>query len=325
LGNDLDIDESGVTVASTGGPEDTEINISDSSGPVVRINSDDVTFTGFTVAGATGDNKAGQGIDVNGQSDDRISGVTLSYLEVTQNDDRAVVLDYADDSEVRHVHVHDNRGNVDDNEGSAGVSDGITFWHTDDSTVAHATVNDNSDNGVYFQGTGNSINDVEAYGNADQGIDISADTDGNEAGTTVDNVTVYNNEAPGIEVEDNEQEVKIEGAVVYNNSRSGDYDQSVVITDSNADEADNADVVVEDSRLHGAVENQGSGDVYGSLVAEGNFFPNGIDTRGSGDVSASFEIADSIPANTQITVGAVNEFDVMLDGSDSYTLTTTIQ
>lgn len=324
LSDRLIIDESGVTVASTQGPGNTEIDISGSSGPVVRINSDDVTFTGFTVAGATGGNEAGQGIDVNGQSSDRLSGVNLSYLEVTQNDDRALVLDYTDDSEVRHVHVHDNRGNVGDNEGQEGVSDGITFWHTDDSKVAHATVNDNSDNGVYFQGTGNKVTDVESYGNADQGIDISADRDGNEAGTTLENVTVYENDAAGIEVEDNEQEVGVTGAVVYDNNQNGDYAQSVVVTADNGDSADNADVVVKDSRLHGAVKNQGSDDFHGSLVADNNFFPNGIDTRGSGDVSASFQEVSSVPANSQVTVGALNEFDIMINGADDYTLTTTI-
>jgi hypothetical protein len=52
-----------------------------------------------------------------------------------------------------------------------------------------------------------------------------------------------------------------------------------------------------------------------SSVANGNL---------EGDVTASYEQVDSVSADSTETVAAVNEFALMLDGSQDYSLTTTI-
>ena len=65
------------------------------------------------------------------------------------------------------------------------------------------------------------------------------------------------------------------------------------------------------------------------LSVEGNFFAQGTWEKVNngnivGDVSATYEEVGSIPADSTQTVAAVNEFALMLDGSQDYSLTTTI-
>ncbi|MFB6100854.1 MAG: hypothetical protein ABEK16_06320 [Candidatus Nanohalobium sp.] len=66
-----------------------------------------------------------------------------------------------------------------------------------------------------------------------------------------------------------------------------------------------------------------------SVDASGNFFhePFNIEYKGDmgeSDVSASYQTVDSVPAGETVTVGVVNEFDLMINGAYDYTLTTDI-
>jgi hypothetical protein len=75
-----------------------------------------------------------------------------------------------------------------------------------------------------------------------------------------------------------------------------------------------------------AIKNDGDKE----LDANENFFDQGTwpavsNGNFEGGVDASYKQVDSIPANSTKTVAAVNEFALMLDGSQDYSLTTTIQ
>ena len=68
---------------------------------------------------------------------------------------------------------------------------------------------------------------------------------------------------------------------------------------------------------------------FGEGDSKGNFFAQGTWSEVSngnleGDVTASYEQVDSVSADSTETVAAVNEFALMLDGSQDYSLTTTI-
>lgn len=228
------VNKEGITLQSTQGRDQTSIGDPSGpslSGPILRINSPDVVVDGFEIAGASGGNEAGQGIDVNGDANDT-DGAELRNLAVRNNDDRGLVVDRSSNILIEDTLVEDNydRGSMDgdppeDGFSSSDDADGITLFFTDNSTIRNVTSRRNGDNGVYIKGDNNTVENVTVNANGDEGLDLSSDGSDVAGGATVTNLTTGGNDGQEIEIEGHSSDVTIESSsiTIDTSSESGPF------------------------------------------------------------------------------------------------------
>ena len=215
-------------------------------------------------------------------------------------------------------------------DGDVEILSNVFSDETGQEETAFKGINVNGDSDASVNVSGNEFNGLRHAIHVMDGNDVNVE--GNTFDGQAENgVFVTNNKGNGldVEVEDN----FFTGIGGFDNS---DYPARV---DGGAavhinDEDDNADSTVTVERNRFSESN--TADLGAFNVPEGttlelgeNFFAQGTwdavnNGNIEGDVDASYQTVDSIPANSDVEVAAVNEFALMLDGS-SYSLATAIQ
>lgn len=285
-GNQVGIDTTYANYFSDAGYEFADVELSSDSEEVdVVVDSTD------------GDNPdtISEGIDaLSGEED------TVFVVDVDSSDgfvlDKQGVSVVSDGATVGPVEVSANdveiRGFEIVGDGSDDGQDGVQADHYTGVTVAHNYIHD-VNAGVYVQDSDTAVrhNTIE-------------DTYAGVAGTE-----------------------NFEGEIESNVFKSND--EAIGVGD---DEFSTEDNRFEDNTASFRIYDDGDEDLYSdgqSVDADNNFFaePFNIDYNGNEDVtdvSKSYQTADSVPSGETVTVGVVNEFDLMVNGAYDYSLTTDI-
>ncbi len=300
----------------------------------------DTTYTNyFSDAGHDFDDVETSEEDATGTDDDALVVGDTGEDGVNYNDiDSAIGAADEDDT----VFVQSGEGPYDgftaDVEGLTVASDGAKVELNDDGQVDIAA------EGVTVEGfeispsddsaAGNNLVDVQTNSdftvrhNDIHGLEVDNEDEdgpsgtgvylGTDSGGTVAHNTIEDNHA-GIGGTEN-----FEGSINYNVFKSND-DEAIGVgdnefsTEGNRFEDNGASFKIYDTNLYSDEQ---------TVDANNNFFaePFNIDYNGNEGVtvSASYQAVDSVPKGETVTVGVVNDFDLMINGAYDYSLTTDI-
>ena len=250
----------------------------------------------------------------------------------------STALDNAKDDDVIYVENPSDDGAYDgftmDVEGVSVVSNGATV-------EGDVVINANE-----FRLSGFNVEDTSDDNNDIIRVNTNVATDGEISNVLVEGVgkgstddptgtAIYlnhQNAASNVEIHDNTFDNAYAG-VGGTESFEGSIDNNVFKSNNEAIAVGDDEFSTEGNRFE---DNEASFRIYktgpyegDSVDADNNFFaePFNIDYNGNEDVtdvSASYETVDSVPSGETVTVGIVNDFDLMINGAYDYSLTTDI-
>jgi predicted ribosomally synthesized peptide with SipW-like signal peptide len=199
ISSPLPVDVSGVTLQPQQGASPTISATAAENPAAVHVTADDVLIDGVDIQQ---NNNGGKCVQVNGSggpvsnTDPGVSGVAVTNLEVRNADQRGITAGRCENVVFKNVHTEDH------------TNSGMEFWYTYNSRMEGVTAANNTDNGIYVNGANCAILNCEAYGNSDQGVDVSFKQDVTSVDADnhilVDNVHSHDNDNAGIELHDDD-------------------------------------------------------------------------------------------------------------------------